>query len=248
MPQRKTVLVTGGSSGIGFAIARRFLQEKFLVIITGRNKEKLDKAVDELGEGCNGILFDMEWLDQIPEFVQGILQANGSIDVLVNNAGINQKKPILEVSNEDFERIVRVNQTAVFVLSREVAKAMVNQPEKGVIIHISSMAAHYGLPQVIAYTSTKSALEGMTPAMAVELSPMGIRVNCIAPGFIRTAMSSKALDNDPERKQKVLSRTPAGHLGDPADVADAVFFLASDQARFITGEILRVDGGNAIGF
>ena len=105
-----------------------------------------------------------------------------------------------------------------------------------------------GYPQVIAYTASKSAIEGMTRAMAVELSPFGIRVNCIAPGFIRTNMSSKALDNDPERKRKVLSRTPLGRLGEPAEVAEAAYFLVSDAAAYITGVVLPVDGGNSIGF
>ena len=110
------------------------------------------------------------------------------------------------------------------------------------------MASQYGIPKVIAYTASKSAIEGMTRAMAVELSPLGIRVNCIAPGFIATDMSAKALDNDPERKEKAIGRTPMGYLGQPADVAEAAYFLATDSSKYITGTILPVDGGNAIGF
>jgi NAD(P)-dependent dehydrogenase (short-subunit alcohol dehydrogenase family) len=120
--------------------------------------------------------------------------------------------------------------------------------EKGSIINISSMAALYGLPKVIAYTASKSAIEGMTKAMASELSPKGIRINAIAPGFIATDMSAKALNNDLERKQKVMSRTPMGYLGQPEDVADAALFLATDASKYITGTSIRVDGGNAIGF
>jgi NAD(P)-dependent dehydrogenase (short-subunit alcohol dehydrogenase family) len=118
----------------------------------------------------------------------------------------------------------------------------------GSIVNISSMASQYGIPKVIAYTASKSAIEGMTRAMAVELSPKGIRVNCIAPGFIATEMSAKALNGDQERKQKVMSRTPMGKLGDPADVADAALFLASDASKYITGVVLPVDGGNSVGF
>ena len=110
------------------------------------------------------------------------------------------------------------------------------------------MASQYGIPKVIAYTAAKSAIEGMTRAMAVELTPLGIRVNCIAPGFIKTDMSSKALDNDPERKVKVLGRTPMGRLGLPEEIANAAYFLCSDQASFITGVTLPVDGGNSISF
>jgi NAD(P)-dependent dehydrogenase (short-subunit alcohol dehydrogenase family) len=118
----------------------------------------------------------------------------------------------------------------------------------GNIINISSMASQYGIPKVIAYTASKSAIEGMTRAMAVELSPLGIRVNCIAPGFIATDMSGRALNGDAERKQKVMSRTPMGKLGEPADIGDTALFLASDSARYITGVVLPVDGGNSIGF
>jgi NAD(P)-dependent dehydrogenase (short-subunit alcohol dehydrogenase family) len=110
------------------------------------------------------------------------------------------------------------------------------------------MAAQYGIPKVIAYTASKSAIDGMTKAMAVELSGHGIRINAIAPGFIATDMSSKALNDDPERKQKVLSRTPMGYLGEPADIGKTALFLASDAAKYITGVILPVDGGNAVGF
>jgi NAD(P)-dependent dehydrogenase (short-subunit alcohol dehydrogenase family) len=132
-------------------------------------------------------------------------------------------------------------------MSREVVKQMLVQ-KSGSIINISSMAAMYGLPKVIAYTASKSAIEGMTKAMASELSPHGIRINAIAPGFIATDMSAKALNDDPERKQKVLSRTPMGYLGETADIGEAALFLASDGAKYITGVSLRVDGGNAIGF
>ena len=157
------------------------------------------------------------------------------------------KKDALNVSDEEFERIMRTNQTAVFALSREVAKLMLRRG-KGSIIMISSMASQYGIPKVVAYTASKSAVEGMTRELAVEWSPHGVRVNCIAPGFIKTSMSSKALDADMERKNKVLSRTPMGKLGEPLDVANAALFLASDQSKYITGVILPVDGGNSIGF
>jgi NAD(P)-dependent dehydrogenase (short-subunit alcohol dehydrogenase family) len=125
---------------------------------------------------------------------------------------------------------------------------MLEQKTKGSIINISSMASQYGIPKVIAYTASKSAIEGMTRAMATELSPLGIRVNCIAPGFIATDMSAKALNNDPERKAKVMGRTPMGALGQPSDIADAALFLASENSKYITGVVLPVDGGNSVGF
>ena len=157
------------------------------------------------------------------------------------------KKEFTEVTDEDFQKILLTNVTAIFSLSREVVKCMIENGG-GSIINISSMASQYGIPKVIDYTASKSAIEGMTRAMAVELSPKGIRVNCIAPGFIATDMSAKALNNDPERKNKVLSRTPIGHLGAPSDIGDAALFLGSDASKYITGIVMPVDGGNSIGF
>lgn len=232
---------------MGFAIAKIFIAYHANVIISGRNKEHMEKALGELGNNCSGHLFDLKQISSIPDFVATIEKEHGPIDILINNAGIHLKKEVLEVSDEEYEEVIRINQQAVFAMSRECAKRMAGRKE-GVILLISSMAAQYGIPKVIAYTAAKSAVEGMTRGLAVELSPKGIRVNCIAPGFIETDMSSKALDNDPERKAKVLSRTPLGRLGKPEDVALAAVYLASDAAKFLTGVVLPVDGGNVIGF
>ena len=154
---------------------------------------------------------------------------------------------MVEVTDDEFQLILLTNLTGVFAISREVAKVMIKQ-KKGSIVNISSMAAQYGLPKVIAYAASKAAIEGMTRSMAVELSPLGILVNCIAPGFIDTNMSSIALNNDPERRQRVLNRTPLGRLGLPEDVANMVYFLVSDQNAYTTGTVIPVDGGNSIGF
>jgi len=157
------------------------------------------------------------------------------------------KKIFTDVTDEDFQQIMTTNVTAVFSMSREVVKYMLVK-KSGCIINISSMAAQYGLPKVIAYSASKTAIDGMTRAMAVELSPDGIRVNAIAPGFIYSAMTEKALNSDPERKAKVFGRTPMGYMGQPDDIANAAWYLASDAAGYVTGVILPVDGGNSIGF
>lgn len=244
---QKVAIVTGGGSGLGYAIAAKFIKQGLRTIIIGRNEEKLHAAREAFGPLCATISFDLNDLSQIPALVQSIVEEHGQIDVLVNNAGINMKKPLVEVSDEEFQRIVQTNVNAMFALTREVAKAMLPR-KQGAIVNISSMASQYGIPKVIAYTASKSAIEGMTRAMAVDLSPEGVRVNCVAPGFIATDMSAKALNNDPERKNKVLSRTPMGKLGTPEDVAEAVYFFSSDAAKFVTGTVLPVDGGNSIGF
>ncbi|MFC6998190.1 SDR family NAD(P)-dependent oxidoreductase [Rufibacter roseus] len=244
---QKVAIVTGGGSGLGYAIAQKLVQENVKTIIIGRDAQKLQNAKEAFGDNCFTVSFDLSNLSGIPALVQELAKEHGTLDILVNNAGINQKKPLTEVTDEDFQQIIQTNLTAVFALSREVAKIMIAQGS-GSIINISSMAAQYGIPKVVSYSAAKTGVEGMTRAMAVDLSPLGIRVNCVAPGFIETDMSAKALNNDPERKNKVLSRTPMGKLGKPSDVAEAVYFFASDASGYITGTVLPVDGGNSIGF
>lgn len=245
--EKKVAIVTGGASGIGLAIAEKFSKNNIYTLIIGRDENKLKAAQKMLGDNGKTIQYDLTQLKGLPDLIKSIQQQYGHIDVLVNNAGINMKKEFTQVTDEEFQNILSTNVNAVFAISREVVKVM-EQQASGSIINISSMAAMYGLPKVIAYTASKSAIEGMTVAMAVELSPKGIRINAIAPGFIATDMSAKALNNDPERKQKVMGRTPMGHLGTPEDVADTALFLATDSSKYITGTSIRVDGGNAVGF
>ena len=245
--KEKIAIITGGTSGLGYATARKFCDSGYRCYVVGRNEEKTRRSCSELGPNAHPVILDLTRLDQIPEAIEAIASEAGRIDVLVNNAGINMKKGMLEVTDAEFQAIIHTNLQSVFSMSREVGRVMQGQGG-GTIIHISSMAAQYGLPYVIAYSASKTAVEGMTRAMAVELAPMKIRVNCVAPGFIKTPMTARALDSDPDRKSRVFARTPMGEMGMPEDIADAVYFLASDQARFITGAVLPVDGGNSIGF
>lgn len=243
----QVAIVTGGGSGLGFAIAQKFVEHNITTIIAGRDKNKLEAAKEQLGDLCFAMPCDVSDLKSIPVFVADVLTRFGRIDILVNNAGINLKKEFTEVTNEEFQNIITTNVTAVFAMSREVVKYMLEK-KSGCIINISSMAAQYGLPKVIAYSASKTAIDGMTRAMAVELSPNGIRVNAIAPGFIYSAMTEKALNSDPERKAKVFGRTPMGIMGQPEDIGNAALYLASDAAKYVTGVVLPVDGGNSIGF
>lgn len=243
----KIAIITGGNSGLGFATAKKFCDQGITTYIIGRNPEKTTQACKELGSYSRPVIFDLNDLEKIPALVGNILAETGHIDILINNAGINMKKDFWEVTDLEFSQIMHTNVLSVFAISRAVVKQMKEQGY-GNIVNISSMAAQYGIPKVIAYTASKTAIEGMTRSMAVDLSPLGIRVNCVAPGFIKTNMSSKALDSDPQRKDKVLSRTPMGRLGEPEDVADAILHLVSDQAKYTNGVVLPVDGGNSIGF
>jgi len=247
MSSKKVAIVTGGGSGLGLAISKAFTANNITTIIIGRDEQKLKAAKEQLGENGFYKTCDLSVLTTIPALIEDIVKEFGQVDILVNNAGINMKKEFIEVTDEDFQKVITTNVNSVFSMSREVVKHMLIQ-KSGCIINISSMAAQYGLPKVIAYSASKTAIDGMTRAMAVELSPKGIRVNAIAPGFIYSAMTAKALDSDPERKAKVFNRTPMGHMGQPEDIGAAALYLASDGAKYVTGVVLPVDGGNSIGF
>lgn len=245
--QDKSALITGGGSGLGLGIAKAFTEAGCRVIITGRRENVLKDACKELGELAAYIVNDITELDSIPGLVDEVEEQYGPVDILINNAGINMKKYALDVTDEEFAKILDTNLNGLFALAREMGKKMVKR-KQGSIINITSMAAIYGIPQVTAYTASKTGVLGLTRALAVDLSPHGVRVNAIAPGFIETPMSKKAFDSDPARKEKVISRTPMKKLGSPDDVAFASIYLASDASKFITGINLPVDGGNSIGF
>jgi NAD(P)-dependent dehydrogenase (short-subunit alcohol dehydrogenase family) len=247
MSLNKVAIVTGGGSGLGLAISKAFTANNITTIIVGRDEEKLKTAKVEVGDNCHYKVCDLSNLDSIPALIQSIITEYKQIDILVNNAGINMKKEFTEVTDDDFKKVMNTNVNAVFSISREVVKDMLKR-SNGCIINISSMAAQYGLPKVIAYSASKTAIDGITRAMATELSPKGIRVNAIAPGFIYSAMTEMALNSDPERKAKVFGRTPMGHMGQPEDIAGAALYLVSDAAKYVTGVVLPVDGGNSIGF
>lgn len=243
----KIALITGGGEGIGFGTAQQFINLGAKVIITGRTLDKLKVAKRELGGNCFIYQNDVTDKSSHQILINTIEKEVGELDVLVNNAGKHIKKPALEFSDEEFQSIIDINLNSVFALTRVVTEKMV-QRKRGSVIFISSMAALYGLKNVIAYSSSKTALLGMTRTFATEYSDTGVRFNAIAPGFIETKMSAKAMKGDPERKERILKRTPAGRFGKPEEVGLAVAFLASDASQFITGVCLPVDGGNSIGF
>ena len=243
----KRAVVTGGGTGIGLGIARAMAAAGAEVVIVGRRVEVLEQAVTTIGAGAQWIQGDVTDLTSLPSLVADISRRIGPVQILVNNAGINMKRMALDVSDEDFNRIVQTNLNAVFALCREFGRLMREQGG-GSIINITSMAAMYGLPLVAAYASSKTAVLGLTRTLASDLAPFHIRVNAIAPGFIESEMTKKALDADPERKFRAIDRTPMGRMGFPEDIGYAAVYLASDAAKFVTGVNLPVDGGNSIGF
>ncbi|MHA8109235.1 SDR family NAD(P)-dependent oxidoreductase [Aquirufa sp. A-Brett2-W8] len=245
--QGRVALITGGGTGIGFDIAKCFLASGATVVITGRREEVLKEAVANLGAGAHYAVNDVADLSLTAQLVTGLVAKHGAIDILVNNAGINMKRPAVEVSDDDFANIINVNLNAVFSLTREVGKHMLERG-KGSIIMISSMAAYYGIDRVAAYASSKTGIYGLVRVLASEWSGKGVRVNAIAPGFIETAMSRTAMNSDPDRKHKAMDRTPMGYFGKPEDIGWAAVYLASDAANYVTGVSIPVDGGNSIGF
>ena len=244
---KRIACITGASSGIGLATAKALAAEGFQLILCGRRKERLEALQAELPISSYILTFDVRDRQAVEAAFQSLPVEWQSIDVLVNNAGINMKKHAVEVSDEDFSRIIQTNLNAVFALTREVGKHMLER-KSGSIIMISSMAAYYGIDRVAAYASSKTGIYGLVRVLASEWSQYGLRVNAIAPGFIETAMSRTAMNSDPDRKHKAMDRTPAGHFGKPEDVAWAAVYLASDASSYVTGVSLPVDGGNSIGF
>jgi gluconate 5-dehydrogenase len=243
----EVVLITGGGTGIGLAIARCMHAAGARVVLVGRRKAELEYAAIELGVGASIAVHDVTDLAAAPALVRRVSEEIAPVTCLVNNAGIHLKKPALETTSEEFEQVMRTHVFGAHALTRAAAPGMIER-KHGTILFTASMASIFGLPLVIAYTAAKSALVGMVRGYATELSPNGVRVNAIAPGWIETAMSRKALDGDPARRDRILRRTPMGRLGTPEDIGWAAVYLASPAARFVTGTTLAVDGGISVGF
>tara|TARA_B110000977_G_C11091192_1_gene496936 strand:+ start:8471 stop:9232 length:762 start_codon:yes stop_codon:yes gene_type:complete len=243
----RLALVTGGSRGIGRAIASQFVALGATVVITGRDKPSLAAVCDELGDTCHYRLSDIAACKSHNGTVQEIEEQIGPVDVLVNNAGRHSKKPSLEATDDEMRAVLETNLVGLFSLTRCCLQRMMARGS-GSIINISSMSALFGLPEVAAYSSSKSGLLGLTRTLASEYSSSGVRINAIAPGFIESKMFLEIMEKDPQREARILARTPAGRFGKPEDVAQVAAFLASDASAFITGVCLPVDGGNSIGF
>lgn len=236
-------VITGGGSGLGLGIAKVFIEAGAEVIIVGRNEDKLKAAQQQLGEKCSYRAFDVTNIDDIPALVQEI----GAIDILVNCAGKHLKKWAVDVTDKEFLDVLNVHVMSVFALSREFAKLMVERG-KGHIILISSMTAIMGMEQVVAYTTAKTAILGLQRSLVADLSPKGIRINTIAPGWIDTPMFHKATDNDPQRKANILRRIPMKTFGQPEDIGYAALYLSSPAGSYVNGVFLPIDAGASEAF
>jgi len=245
----QVVLVSGGSRGIGLAIAAGFAQRGASVVITGREASTLEQAVATIGEvpsAPQGVVCDVAKTDQIQQVVEQVQQQHGRIDTLINVAGVNRRKPSLEVTEEDYDFIVDINLKGAFLLSQAVGRLMIDQG-RGSQINIASLNTDRPLKNVLPYAVSKAGMGHMTRALASEWGPYGVRVNALAPGFILTDLTRK-LWSDEKIQAWGMANTPQRRLGQPEDMVGTAIFLASAAAAFMTGQILYVDGGFTAGF
>ena len=241
--ENKIAVITGGSRGIGYTTCERFIQEGATVILTASKQENADKAVAKLKEAypnakVGGISPNLTNLESVKEAFNKVEEEFGPIDILVNNAGVSDSKPFTSYDEEGFDKVLDLNVKGVFTASRAVADKMIERGT-GVILSTSSMVSISGQPAGVAYPTSKFAVNGFTISLARELGPKGIRVNAVAPGITETDM----MRNVPKSViEPMVARIPLRRLGQPEDIANAFVFLASDEASYITGVILSVDG------
>lgn len=242
MLEGKVAIITGGTRGIGFAIAKKYLENNAKVIIFGSRNETVEKAVKELKSLNNkyevdGYYPNLTDEQNIENTFNEIESKYGHIDILVNNAGISSRTKIEDYTDEEYEKISNLNIKSVYVCSKTAVKYL--KKTKGVILNTSSMVSIYGQPSGVMYPTSKFAVNGMTKSLARELAPLGIRVNAVAPGITNTDM----VKNLPKEMIEPLIKTiPLGRIGEPEDIANAYLFLGSDMASYISGVILSVDG------
>ena len=241
--QNKIAIVTGGSRGIGLAVVETFLKEGATVVLCASREETAMKAVNGIKEKdpsakVEGIWPDLTDFASVKAAFEGVAVKYGRIDILVNNAGVSENTPFANYTEELFDRVMDLNVKGVYNCSKAAADRMAAQGE-GVILNVSSMVSKYGQPAGIAYPTSKFAVNGFTLSLARELAPKGVRVNAVAPGITETDMV-KAL---PEQViQPMIQSIPLRRIGKPEDIANALVFLASDKASYITGVVLSVDG------
>jgi 3-oxoacyl-[acyl-carrier protein] reductase len=237
----RTALVTGASGGIGGAIARQLHGRGAQVVLTGRRRDALDELAAALGERVVVEPADLA----LPDAAQGLIElveGRGGLDILVNNAGLTRDNLAMRLKDDDWQTVLDVNLTAGFRLMRASLRGMMKR-RFGRIVSISSVVAVTGNPGQVNYAAAKAGMIGMTKALAAEVASRGITVNCVAPGMIETAMTDALSE---AQRAQLLGRIPAGHLGSGADVAAAVVYLASDEAAYVTGQTLHVNGGMAM--
>ena len=233
----KSVLITGVSRGIGLSIAKEFIQNDYFVFGTSRSKFDLSKALES--NNCKHLIVDVNDRDSITSIMKDIPGENNTLDCLVNNAGITADQLFIRMKDSEWDDVINTNLTGIFNITKPVSKMMLKQ-KSGSIINISSVSGLMGNAGQVNYSSSKSALLGFTKSLAKELAPRGINVNCICPGFIESDMTNELTT---DQRDQALSQIPLGSFGSDTDIAKLTLFLSSDNAKYITGQSISVDGG-----
>jgi len=238
----RSALVTGASGGIGGAIAKALHDQGATIALTGRNEDALQKVANDLGERTHVLVADLSDSDAVNGLIGAANDAMGGLDILVNNAGLTRDGLMMRMKDEDWAEVLEVNLTAGFRLARATLRGMM-KARYGRIINITSVVGQMGNPGQANYVASKAGMTGMTKALAAEVASRGITVNCVAPGFITTAMTESLSDG---QKESMLERIPVGRFGAPEDVAGCGTFLASEAGGYLTGQTLHVNGGMAM--
>ncbi len=236
---KKNIIVTGASGGIGNSIVEKLSKNGANILATGTKKEKLDELKSKF-KNLKVLKFDISQNDKIEEFIENATnELGGNLDCIVNNAGITQDNLAIRMNFEEWKKVIDINLSSTFLLSKYSIKKMLKN-KKGKVINITSVVGHTGNLGQANYTAAKAGIIAMSKTLAIEYARKNININCISPGFIKTAMTDKI---DTKFKEMTISKIPSGRLGEPEDVANAVLFLASDLSNYINGETLHVNGG-----
>lgn len=238
----KRVLITGGAAGLGFAMAEAFARQGCRLALFDIDEDKLSRALKSMPADAVGHCGSVADADAVAAAFARMDDAFGGVDIVINNAGISMNVPTLELSTQDWQKALDVNLTGVFYCCQAAARRMVPQ-RSGVIINLSSMYGVVAAPERLAYCATKSAVAMMTKGLAIEWAAHGLRVNALAPGYVKTALVEQLVEANRLDERALAARTPLGRLGTVEEVADLAVFLTSDKARYITGQVVGIDGG-----
>ena len=236
--KNKKILVTGASGGIGNSIVEKLVENDANILASGTRIEKLEELQNKF-KNIKILKFDISQTENIEEFIENASKQIGGLDCVINNAGITQDNLAIRMSIEEWKKVIDINLTSTFLISKFSIKKMLKN-KKGKIINITSVVGHTGNLGQTNYTASKAGIVAMSKSLALEYAKKNININCISPGFIKTAMTDKI---DDKFKEVIISKIPSARLGDPEDVANAVLFLASSQSDYINGETLHVNGG-----
>ena len=235
----KNIIVTGASGGIGNSIVKKLCEKGANILASGTKLEKLEKLKSE-NKNIKILKFDISEIEKIDQFIEeASSELGGNLDCLINNAGITQDNLAIRMSVEEWKKVIDINLTSTFHMSKSAIKKMLKN-KSGKIINITSVVGHTGNLGQANYTASKAGIIAMSKSLAIEYAKKNININCISPGFIKTAMTDKI---DEKFKEIIISKIPSARLGEPEDIANAVLFLASDQSNYINGETLHVNGG-----